>query len=296
MSFSANMLMLYRNLLWSSVTPGATFTGSSAATSASNLRDPRPRKLWQTTGCADENVIIDFGSAGVFANALYLASPPPSRPDQPANGTPSFSAQLQVSLGWDATLAVPTFDTGLIDAWDPVYEYGEMYGLYYGGYAALPGFVWQKLIDLQGTQNFRYAKIRLKDPTNPAGFLRLSTAYLDTGFQPTHSFSKGWGVTPNDLSQVADLATGGVDINQNAIRRIINLPHNFITSDEAKAAVDDIKRLAGKSRYVVLCAFPVPTRAGDRRFMAYGLPKGEAITNPFFNVAASAFAVEEITE
>lgn len=184
-------------LMTGTLVDAGTVTASSeeAEAPATNVQvDIRQQDHW-FTGCAAEYYDIDLGAAYPITVMTLLNH----------NLGPYAQVTLEagISAGDDSLLS-ETFD-----AWEPIYGYGQNWGLNYGGYLSQVEIARRfpagtlLLHYLAAGVTARYWRIGLSDPTNSNGFIKVGRVMLDWYRASERGVALGMKNRPVDPSPVS---------------------------------------------------------------------------------------------
>lgn len=282
MNQTDNALFLYLNK-----GDSATVTASSAALPAARVQDIRPGRVWRATGYTSETLTFDYGSATDMSHAAVIAH------NLDVNGT------IRCQAGNDATFAVNLYDSGVEEAWPPVAGFGyDGFGSSLGGYPILSGFADYRPFNLfvfGATISARYVRFTFASLAS-AGAIQVGRIFFGLGYQPLINVSYGWSNEWFDPSEQVD-TEASIFIIARRKYRILRLSLENVPQVEAFSALDDLKRIVGKSRDVLVILMPgadLPTRY---RTSVYGIPtENGPVTNPYFQRFATSFAIRELVQ
>jgi len=116
-----------------------TPTSQLSTLPASNVQDVQAAKVWRAASATTERLVIDSGTGGLTANAFGIVGH-----NLQSGATCTLEANAADSWG------APSFSTTLVPT------------------KGLPG-----LKPLGGTHGYRWWRLTLSDPTNPAGYVQL---------------------------------------------------------------------------------------------------------------------------
>ena len=159
-----------------------TLTASTSATNlpATNLKDNFVAQTWRATGCTDENVVIDFGSAKTPTVVAALGH--------------NFSSGATLTLQANATdsWGAPTYTQALTIVSDSLSD-------------VIPKICYFPTLGA----SFRYMRIRIQDSANPDTYVEMGRLWMSTYFQPTYNFDAGFTVDIIKPDQVERPVIGG---------------------------------------------------------------------------------------
>jgi len=252
--------LFYRNYI-----EDATLTASSTAGSLSkeNLKKYKLSKIWRTTGLSSEYISADLGqSYGLNMVAIW-------------GHNLTTAAQIRIRIGNDPTFATNLYDQ-TVYAWQPVYGYDEG-GYDEGGFDGLPiltdynGFPSYTLVELDQSYNARYIRIDFTDASNPDGYIQAG--YLATGYmiQPTYDVS-----VPSELPSWCDPSdqyeteSSDLWVCKKRKYRVATYIFEFLSKSEALITFDDLSRIVGGSKPIIVLYFS-DSEIYKYRYAMYGL-------------------------
>ncbi|HYF88968.1 hypothetical protein [Azospirillum sp.] len=276
---SDNAIFLYWNKA-----DTATVTASSAALPANRVQDPRPGRVWRATGYASESLTFDHGSAEDMTHGAVVNH------NQDANGT------IRCEVSNAADFSTHLYDSA-VEAWPPVAGFGsDRFGTSLGGYPILTGFADYRpfsLFDFGGTLTARYVRYTFTSSAE-AGNIQVGRIFTGIGYQPEVNFSYGWSNEWADPSELVETEASFFVIRRQKYR-VLRLSLENIPQAEALSALDDLKRIVGKSRDVLVVLFPAADLPTLYRTSIYGIPiENGPTSNPYFQRFATSVAVREL--
>lgn len=284
MADSGTALFLYRNLV-----DGATLTASSAVTPVDRLKDFRPTRQWVTVGDAGEYVLIDNGASENMTHGAVVAY------SLNATGT------IRCRVSDDPLFTTNPDDAELLvdetkEAWAPVAGLGDDgFGSSLGGYPILTGINDYRpycVFDYGGLVTARWTRF---DVTNPGlGQIKVGRAFTGLGFQPEWGIDFNWSWEWVDPSEQIDTEES-LFILRRKKHRVLRLSLPDLTGVEATQKMDDLKRIVGKSRDLLVVLFPRGAVPLQYRTTIYGVPpETSGISNPHVDLYATTLAVREL--
>ena len=277
MVLSDNALFLYDDKCET-----ATMTQSSEAGSlvAENVQDFDVQKVWRATGDTNEWIAFDFGATRQIETIALI------------NHNCTLDGELQILIGDDPTFAVNAFNE-VFAAWEPAYGFADVgYGDDgYGGYPSLTvfnDFRPIRLIRLSAQASGRYMKIFIADPTNPLNYVQVGKIMAGIGRQPEWNFAQGWELDWKDQGDQVAMEGGSAIGRPKGRYRTLMLPFEDLTRSELLGWVDDIKRICGTTRPLLISGSPsIPVER--YRMTIYGFLTGDAASR-FVQVEANAWS------
>jgi hypothetical protein len=185
MSCNQNIL-----LSWGFPTDAATATATSAAANmpVTHLQNQQPSVPWRSTGCASETVTFDLGIAAPM-KLLYL-------------GNHNLTTQAVVTVEFSADNFSTIAKTYTFNITSP-YVLGlglEPLGVCTLGSTDacndIPGTYLRNFFLLDGTDSYRYVRVRFVDPLNSDGYIQAGRVILGNYWQPRFNISFGYNQAP----------------------------------------------------------------------------------------------------
>ena len=270
----------------------ATLTASSTSGTlgADNLKNRALKKVARTTGVAAEWFQVDFGQAETLSTVALW------------NHNLGVDGVLRVRLSDNADMSAPVYD-GEFDAWASVYGVDEI-GLDLCGLDGTPilselnEYKAYRLMRLGGSFEARYLRLDLADAGNADGYLQAGRLVAGIGWQPSRNFSMGWELDWIDPSTQIDMEDGGVWFDKREKYRVLKLPFGFAEEADAQGVFNDLKRIVGHSRDILVIPFPDGSSAAEYRTAIYGVPVKGAIApvrQDEHNKFSTAITIRELT-
>ncbi|MGE3333616.1 MAG: hypothetical protein AB7I36_08230 [Rhodospirillaceae bacterium] len=284
MARTDNALFLYYNL-----GDEATVTASSEITDAEAefVQTMDPGEPWRADDKVEESLVWDHGSVVDITHAAAIWH------------NLDTSGSIQFEMSNTVSFSSLVYDSGELEAWDPVSGFGaDSFGYSLGGYPVLTdrnAYVPFKLFDLGGIKSARYSRMTFRNPTNSliAG-IACGRAFVGRGEQFQYNIGFNLSTQWVDTSVITP-TEASVRTKRGRSYRVMNMNLPNITRDEAIAAWDDIKRTIGCSRDIIVVPFPNGGAPLRYRTTIYGMPinpEPYALTNVRFY--ASAMQIREL--
>ncbi len=257
---SDKVKLFYKNYI-----EDATLTASSEAGSLSkeNLKKYKLSKIWRTSSLVGEYISADLGQQVGINMVAFWAH----------NLTTAATIRIRISND-------PSFATTLYDhthyAWQPITGFDEG-NFDEGGFDGLPilsdynGFPYYTLIQLDASYNGRYIRLDFTDALNPDGYIQggyLACGYM---FNTTYDIS-----IPSDLPSWVDPSTqyetesSDLWVAKKPKYRIASYIFEFLSKSECLITFDDLSRIIGGSRPIIILYFSSDT-IYQYRYAMYGL-------------------------
>lgn len=276
---SDNAIILYWNKA-----DTATVTASSAALPANRVQDPRPGRVYRATGYTSENLTFDHGSGVDMTHGAVINH------NLDVNGT------IRCEVSNSSSFATHLYDS-TVEAWPPVAGFGsDRFGTSLGGYPVLSTFADYRpfnMFDFGGTLNARYVRYTFTSASS-AGNIQVGRIFTGIGYQPDINFSYGWSSEWADPSELVETEASFFIIRRQKYR-ILRFSLENIQQAEALSSLDDLKRIVGKSRDLLVVLFPGSDLPTQYRTSIYGIPiENGPVSNPYFQRFATSVAVREL--
>lgn len=222
----------------------ALTAGSEAATlPGGNLQRPQPGKVWRSAGLTDTWIVLDFGAARswdwiAWVNANFTAAATIR-----ARASDSEAA-LTSAPGWDSTAESwwPATGRPTVDEDEPEPE----------GYTLIKSLI-------GAPKTFRYLRLDISDPANPAGYVQAGRLVVGKALQLVRCFS--WGTTFGRQDQsLLDQAIGGqLHGTSRPSARYVDFSLEWVQESEARGYLEKLDRIRGRGRDVMVCLDPDAT-------------------------------------
>ena len=257
---------------------------------AANLQDRQIVRPWRTQGVdpADTWLALDFQvNRTVGAVALVRHNF-------------SQGSTWRIRAGDDATFQNVKYDSGPLEVWPDIEEFGtQPWGIFQWG-GLLPEEVAETITlsayHLLPQQTVaRYVRIDLADPANPAGYLQAGRLLVGPYYRPSRHFLYGWSMGYEDPSEVSKSRGGQTWVDVQERYRVLRFSVANLNEREAFDNIfDHLLRRRGVSGDVLV----IPQSDKPELFhhqAVYGrLRTLEPIANPFFESFETSFEVEEL--
>lgn len=238
-----------------------------------------PTQVWRATGCASEWLAWDFGE-GVIADAAIIVA-----------HNLSSTATLRLRLaGTEADVtADPAVDSGAVSAWPT------------SGKPSLSDWpAWLSLVRATNPLAYRYGRLDIADPDNPAGYIEIGRLMAGPAFVPEINVdvSPSLGlITPDEAGRTPFGRAYGD--NRGPAARTLQLPMSAIDEDEMGGQLFELKRYCGLARDFAFCLDPAATTrfhrySGQFRFGALAPFQAQPFWNAANQVWQTTLPLEEV--
>lgn len=276
---SDNGLFLYWNK-----GDAATITASSEALPATRVQDPRPGRVWRATGYTSESLNFDMGASTNMTHGAV------------GNHNLNVLGTIRCEVSDVSDFSAKLYDS-TVEAWPPVSGFGsDGFGLSLGGYPILTTFADYRpfnFFDFGGTLTARYVRYTFTSAAS-SGNIQVGRVFVGLGYQPEINFAYGWSSEWADPSELVETEASFFIIRRQKYR-VLRVSLDHIPQTEALSALDDLKRIVGKSRDIWVVLFPSSDRPTQYRTSIYGIPiENGPTSNPYFQRFATSVAVREL--
>lgn len=220
----------------------ATLTASSevGALPATFAQNPEPTKVWRTTACAAESLILDFGVGGAILNQAALVA---------HNLTSAATIRLRLADTVPDLTASPAKDSAAVSAWPSSGKHTD------------PD--WPHELSLVGVTNstaYRYARLDFIDAANAAGYLEFGRIAVGRAWQPVANvdLDPAIGFVPIDVQEANSYGQTFTDPRPWAQRQF-DLSFSSGDQDDVHDYAMELSRLRGQAGDVVVCLDPAAT-------------------------------------
>lgn len=218
----------------------------------------------------------------------------------PASGVGALTSAQKTRYAATGNTQHVGYDSGAVEAWSTVAGFGsDGFAGSLGGYPLLTSdndYRPYRVFDFGGTVNGRYVRFDFANPTNAQGYIECGRLFTGLGVQPAHNFAYDWSWEWVDPSEVIN-TEASLFIVRRRKYRVLKLSLPFLTEEEAMTAFDDLKRIVGTSRDVIVVLFPNGSAPVQYRTTIYGIPnENGAISNPHYRLYSTSISVRELTK
>lgn len=273
--------------LYGNLVDAATLSASSQLIPVYNLKNMQPGKVWRASGCVEETVTVDLGSKQ-FVDAFAVVN-------QNMSGRGTIRVQFATDAGFtdvlfDETKRAIMPDGGLgYDA----------FGWSLGGYPRMDDPQRNMAIRTflaPAKMKGRYARFTFKNPTLSAGYIQVGRLFVGRQYIDEYGFEYGWTYTWEDPSQVTPTERSVFTVARPRYRTMAG-KFPAMSPEAAFGAMDRMKKQLGKSRDLIVTAFPEDQWSAQRAYATciYGILSETATTgNPFFERFDTALSAREL--
>lgn len=240
-------LFLYDNRI-----DAATLSASSEVGDAvvANLQSFQLAKVTRTSGFTGEY----WQAAFAEAESLNLVAV--------WNHNLSVSATIQIQVGTDAAMLSPGYDE-TFDAWPSVYGWDDLGWDLDGFDGVLPDledtfqdYKKYTICRLGAAASGTFLRVTVNDAGNTDGYIQAGRLLAGQAVQPSRNFSFNWSQQWRDLSARERMEDGGVWFDVRPKYRRQTLPFRFATEADAWGVHNEMARVVGHSRDLLVVPFP----------------------------------------
>lgn len=277
-------------ILTENVVDGATLAASSHVGDLvpENVQNARLSQRWRTAGATGEwlRAMIDGAPVDTFVMLGH-------------NMTTAATIRLRLSNNSDMSDPIVDISTTV---WAPIsnWEGVPWERFLWEGVPDLERGEWPPItiIRLGAEVEATYLRIDLEDAANPAGYLEVGRIFTGVGQQPLANFSYGWALGTVDPTEQEETDGGDVWFDLRPRYRQLDLPFNFVSQADALNLFQNLTRVVGHRRDLVVLPFPDADAATVYRTCVYGFIPTGALGRPQqtrLNRFTMRFSVREIT-
>lgn len=273
--------------LYSNFVDAAALSASSQIIPVYNLKSMPPGKVWRASGCAEETVTVDLGSKQLV-DAFAVVN-------QNMDGRGTIRVQFATDAGFSDVLFDETKRAIMPEAglgYDP-------FGWSLGGYPRMDDQQRNMAIrtflaptKLKG----RYARFTFKNPTLSVGYIQVGRLFVGRQYIDEFGYEVGWSYAWDDPSQVTPTERSVFTVSRPRFRTMTG-KFPAMSPEAAFGAMDRMKKQLGKSRDLIVSAFPEGQWSAQRAYATaiYGMLSETAATgNPFFERFDTTLSAREL--
>ena len=205
------------------------------------LQDRQIVKVWRNTQLTAQ-IDVDFGQGRIVDFVALIKN------------NISTTGTIRWRLSNVSNFATTVYDSGVVDAWPIVEEFGTLpWGVFsWGGYlnpTVAAEYTISAFDILDSTVQARYLRIDISDPDNADGYLQAGRLLAGPAYRPSINYANGVEFEFVDESRVTKSRGGQTFVDEvERFRRIrfdlINLPENEIFQNVFNQ-IDRLKGIAG---------------------------------------------------
>jgi hypothetical protein len=252
-----------------------------------NLQDRQIVKIWrnsQTTAQID----MDFGQGRIVDFVALIKH------------TISQTGKIRYRLSNVSNFSTTEYDSGLVDAWPIVEEFGTLpWGVFsWGGYLNITiaaQYTISSFNVLTSPVQARYLRIDISDPDNTDGYLQAGRLIAGPAYKPSINYANGVQFEFVDESRITKSRGGQTFVDEvERFRRIrfelINLPENEMFQNVFNA----IDRLRGVAQDILVIPQPDEPTTWITQNIYGRIAQTQPITNSALTYYGRMIEVEEL--
>lgn len=252
-----------------------------------NLQDRQIVKIWRNTQTTAQ-IDIDFGQGRIVDFAALIKH------------TISQTGKIRWRLSNASDFSSTVYDSGLIDAWPVVEEFGTLpWGVFsWGGYLNITvaaQYTISTFAVLSSPVQARYLRIDISDPDNTDGYIQAGRLIAGPAYKPSINYANGVEFEFVDDSRITKSRGGQTFVDEiERFRRIrfelINLPENEMFQNVFNA----IDRLRGVAQDILIIPQPDEPTTWITQNIYGRITQTSPIVNSALNFYGRQIEVEEL--
>lgn len=252
-----------------------------------NLQDRQIVKIWRNTQTTAQ-IDVDFGQGRIVDFAALIKH------------TISQTGKIRWRLSNASDFSSTVYDSGLIDAWPIVEEFGTLpWGVFsWGGYLNITvaaQYTISTFAVLSSPVQARYLRIDISDPDNTDGYIQAGRLIAGPAYKPSINYANGVEFEFVDDSRITKSRGGQTFVDEiERFRRIrfelINLPENEMFQNVFNA----IDRLRGVAQDILIIPQPDEPTTWITQNIYGRITQTSPIVNSALNFYGRQIEVEEL--
>jgi len=252
-----------------------------------NLQDRQIVKIWRNTQTTAQ-IDVDFGQGRIVDFAALIKH------------TISQTGKIRWRLSNASDFSSTVYDSGLIDAWPIVEEFGTLpWGVFsWGGYLNITvaaQYTISTFAVLSSPVQARYLRIDISDPDNADGYIQAGRLIAGPAYKPSINYANGVEFEFVDDSRITKSRGGQTFVDEiERFRRIrfelINLPENEMFQNVFNA----IDRLRGVAQDILIIPQPDEPTTWITQNIYGRITQTSPIVNSALNFYGRQIEVEEL--
>ena len=252
-----------------------------------NLQDRQIVKIWRNTQTTAQ-IDVDFGQGRIVDFAALIKH------------TISQTGKIRWRLSNASDFSSTVYDSGLIDAWPVVEEFGTLpWGVFsWGGYLNITvaaQYTISTFAVLSSPVQARYLRIDISDPDNTDGYIQAGRLIAGPAYKPSINYANGVEFEFVDDSRITKSRGGQTFVDEiERFRRIrfelINLPENEMFQNVFNA----IDRLRGVAQDILIIPQPDEPTTWITQNIYGRITQTSPIVNSALNFYGRQIEVEEL--
>lgn len=254
---------------------------------ASNLQDQQIVKIWRNTQTSAQ-IDVDFGQQRIVDFMALI------RHNISQTGT------IRWRLSAVSDFSTTVYDSGTIDAWPVVEEFGTLpWGVFQWGGRLNPEVAAEYTISsfdvLTSAVQARYLRIDISDSLNADGYLQAGRLIAGPSYKPSVNYANGVQFEFVDESRVTKSRGGQTFVDEVERYRVmrfelINLPENEMFGN----VFNSIDRLRGVSKDILVIPQPAKSSTWITQNIYGRIRQTQPITNSALTYYGRMIEVEEL--
>ena len=254
---------------------------------ASNLQDQQIVKIWRNTQTSAQ-IDVDFGQQRIIDFMALI------RHNISQTGT------IRWRLSTVSNFSTTVYDSGTIDAWPIVEEFGTLpWGVFQWGGRLNPEVAAEYTISsfdvLTTAVQARYLRIDISDSLNADGYLQAGRLIAGPSYRPSVNYANGVQFEFVDESRITKSRGGQTFVDEVERYRVmrfelINLPENEMFGN----VFNSIDRLRGVSKDILVIPQPAKSSTWITQNIYGRIRQTQPITNSALTYYGRMIEVEEL--
>lgn len=254
---------------------------------ATNLQDQQIVKIWRNSQTSAQ-IDVDFGQQRIIDFMALI------RHNISQTGT------IRWRLSTVSNFSTTVYDSGAIDAWPVVEEFGTLpWGVFVWGGRLNPEIAAEYTISsfdvLTTAVQARYLRIDISDASNADGYLQAGRLIAGPSYRPSVNYANGVQFEFVDESRVTKSRGGQTFVDEVERYRVmrfelINLPENEIFGN----VFNSIDRLRGISKDILVIPQPAKSSTWITQNIYGRIRQTQPITNSALTYYGRMIEVEEL--
>lgn len=252
-----------------------------------NLQDQQIVKIWRNTQTSAQ-IDVDFGQQRIIEFMALIRH----------NISQTGTIRWRLSNASDFSTTV--YDSGTVDAWPVVEEFGTLpWGVFQWGGRLNPEVAAEYTVSsfdvLDAAAQARYLRIDISDPSNSDGYLQAGRLISGPAYRPSVNYANGVQFEFVDESRVTKSRGGQTFVDEVERYRVmrfelINLPENEIFGN----VFNQIDRSRGISKDILVIPQPADATTWITQNIYGRIRQTQPITNSALDFYGRLIEVEEL--
>jgi hypothetical protein len=253
-----------------------------------NLQDRQLVKVYRSDGDTDVEIDVDFGQGRIIDFVALI------RHNISQTGT------IRWRLSNAADFATTQYDSGTVDAWPIVEEFGTLpWGVFSWGGRINPEVAAQYQISsfavLDNPVQARYLRINISDSSNAEGYIEAGRLIAGPAYRPSTNYGFGVEVQFVDESRIVKSRGGQTFVDEvERFRRIRFELQNLPEAEIFGNVFNNIDRLRGVAKDILVIPQPDDPKTWPTQNIYGRLVRTEPIINRTLELYGRTIEVEEL--